>query len=458
MKSHQSTTDDSEGKALAFLAAACAPRGAGHGTGTLDGAEAIRAAHPEVARSSIHAAAVVGDDEAVREFLAGDPAQATATGGPYEWDPLTYLCFSRYLRLDPARSDAFVRAATALLDAGASPNSGWFEEEHQPHPEWESVLYGAAGVAHHAPLTRLLLERGADPNDGEVVYHAPETRDNEALRILVESGRLTTTSLTTILLRKTDWHDLEAIRLLLARGVDPNQRTQWGHTAIHGAIRSDNMLEIIELLVEHGADPWIAANGMSAVALAARRGRRDVLELFDRRGIPTELSGVDRLIAACARADGALASALAAQEPRLVRELLAEGGTLIAQFASTGNAAGIEQLLALGVPVDERFREGSGYHSIAPHSTALHVAAWKAWHETVRFLVARGADVGARDAKGETPLRLAVRACVDSYWTVHPAPDSVAILLAAGASPAEAPYPCGYADVDRLLREYGAGA
>ena len=53
------------------------------------------------------------------------------------------------------------------------------------------MLYGAAGIAHHAPLTRLLLERGADPNDDETPYHTPESYDNDALKVLVESGRLT---------------------------------------------------------------------------------------------------------------------------------------------------------------------------------------------------------------------------------------------------------------------------
>jgi hypothetical protein len=78
------------------------------------------AAHPEVARASIHSAAVMGDDVTVRELLATEPALAGATGGPRAWDPLTYLCFSRYLRLDRARSAAFARAARALLGAGAS--------------------------------------------------------------------------------------------------------------------------------------------------------------------------------------------------------------------------------------------------------------------------------------------------------------------------------------------------
>ena len=133
--------------------------------GALDKAEAILASHPELRGSDIHIAAILGDDQGVRRFLALDAASATAKSGPLGWDALTHLCFSKFLRLDKSRSDSFVGAATALLDAGASANTGFFEPEHQPEPEWESALYGAAGVAHHAALTRLLLERGADPND-----------------------------------------------------------------------------------------------------------------------------------------------------------------------------------------------------------------------------------------------------------------------------------------------------
>ena len=98
---------------------------------------------------------------------------------PYGWDALTHLCFSRYLRLDAARSDAFVRTARALLDAGASANTGWYEmiDYPNPRPVLESAIYGAAGVAHHAGLTRLLLDYGADPNDEETPYHAAEEYD-----------------------------------------------------------------------------------------------------------------------------------------------------------------------------------------------------------------------------------------------------------------------------------------
>src|SRR5256712_2009442 len=423
------------------------------GHGTLERAEAILAAHPEIASSDIHSAAILGDDAAVRRFLALDPGNATVKGGPRGWDALTHLCFSKYLRLDRARSAGFMRAAQALLDAGASANTGWYEMNHRPEPEWESALYGAAGVAHHAGLTRLLLERGADPNDDETPYHAPEGHDKEALQVLVESGKLTAESLGTILLRKTDWHDSAGIKWLLERGVDPNRRTRWGKTALHNAVLRDNALEIIEALLDHGADPTLIADrpGRSAVAMAARRGRGDVLELLERRGIPVELRGVERLIAACARDDAAGVRAIAGREPQLVREILVEGGKLLAEVAGHWDTAGVRHLLDLGVPVTALY-EGDGYFDIAQDSTALHVAAWKGVPPTVQLLIERGAPIDAKDGKGRTALALAVKACVDSYWTYRRTPETVRALLEAGAPASGVAGPPGYAEVDELVR------
>ncbi len=449
----------------AFIEAASVPLdGSDHASGTLERAEAIFAAHPEVASKSIYTAAILGDDAGVRRFLALDARNATAKGGPHGWDALTYLCFSRYLRLDRARSEGFVRAARALLDAGASANTGWTEKNHQPEPEWESVLYGAAGIAHHAELTRLLLERGADPNDGETPYHTPETYDNDALKVLVESGKLYDDSLVTMLLRKSDWHDLKGIQWLLERGVNPNQNTRWGRMALHHAVHRDNRIDIIEVLLDHGADPTLLSSipkqgdlgftGKSAASMAARRGRGDLLDLFAERGFSIELQGVERLIAACARNDAAAIRAIVEGEPQLVGEVLKEGGTLLAEFAGNGNTNGVRQLLDLGVPVTALYR-GDGYFGIAENSTALHVAAWKAYPAVVKLLIERGAPVNALDGKGRTALALAVRACVDSYWTNRRSPESVEALLQAGASVDGVDYPSGYAEVDELLRRSG---
>lgn len=440
----------------AFLAAAVVPRDAWHATGTLEEAEGILAAHPELAGATVYTAAVLGDDAAVRRFLERNGGDAAAKGGPYGWDALTHLCFSRYLKLDPARSDGFVRAATALLDAGADANTGFFEDDHDPEPEWESALYGAAGVAHHPDMTRLLVGRGARVNDEEVVYHAPETYDLEALRILVETGRLTAKSLCVMLLRKHDWHDAAGVRYLLDHGADPNQQGRWGLTALHHAIQRDNALAIVEQLLDHGAAPSVVCENVSAFARAARRGRSDLLVLFERRGFPGELTGLEELIAACARDDADAIAAATRSAPGLADRLAAEGGRLLAEFAGNGNTAGVGHLLDLGVDVDAPFREGDGYWGVARDSTALHVAAWRARHDTVGLLLERGATAGAVDGKGRTPLLLAVKACVDSYWTGLRSPESVRALLDAGARVDGVPFPSGYEDVDALLRAAGA--
>ncbi|MGA8103667.1 MAG: ankyrin repeat domain-containing protein, partial [Candidatus Acidiferrales bacterium] len=86
--------------------------------------------------------------------------------------------------------------------------------------------------------------------------------------------------------------------------------------------------------------------------------------------------------------------------------------------------------------------------------TALHVAAWRGWPAAVKELIARGAAVNARDAKGRTALILAVKACVDSHWKDRRSPDSVKALLQAGASTSGIEIPSGYDEVDELLRQY----
>lgn len=445
----------SEDPVADFIEAACVPLDSGHSSGTLDQAEALLREHPKIARSNIYTAAILGDDGAVKKFLAQDNKLATAKGGPHGWDSLTYLCFSKYLRLDRPRSDAFVRTARLLLEAGASAQTGWFENNHQPQPEWESVIYGAAAVAQHPELTRLLLEYGADPNDEETPYHVPEGYDNRVLKMLIESGKLNADSVTTMLLRKTDWHDGEGIRFLLEHGADPNRMTRWHHTALHHAVKRDNQSLIIEMLLDHGADPSIPnrRDGKSATAMAARRGRGDTLKSIEGRGIALDLLGIDQLIAACAKDDTDEVRSLGMGEPDFATQLLAEGGTLLAEFAGTGNTEGVRQLLDLGVSPATLY-EGDPYFDIAKDSTALHVAAWRARPATVKLLIQRGAPVNALDGRGRTALFLAVRACVDSYWKDRRTPESIETLLQAGASTDGIEIPTGYDEADELLRRY----
>jgi ankyrin repeat protein len=85
-------------------------------------------------------------------------------------------------------------------------------------------------------------------------------------------------------------------------------------------------------------------------------------------------------------------------------------------------------------------------------ASPIHVAAWRGRSEVVQLLVERGSPIDIPDTNGRTPLQLAVRACVDSYWTDRRSPESVEILLKAGANAEQVSVPTGYEAIDGLLR------
>jgi ankyrin repeat protein len=72
----------------------------------------------------------------------------------------------------------------------------------------------------------------------------------------------------------------------------------------------------------------------------------------------------------------------------------------------------------------------------------------------VRLLLQRGAAVDPPDANGRTPLQLAVRAAVDSYWSERRGPESIAALLEAGASTTGLAVPTGYDAADQLIEAH----
>lgn len=416
--------------------------------GGLERAEAILEAHPSLRSADIHIAAILGDDEAVCRFIVADPASVHAKSPPYGGDALNYLGLSKYLRLHPGRTEAFARAATALLDAGADPNTGFWKDG-----EFETVGYGVAGVAHNERLTRLLIERGADPNDGEVVYHSPESHDLGAMRVVVETGRVTPEHLVLMLVRKIDWHHYEGIAYLLQQGADPNFARSRGWQPLHHAVARDNALRNIELLLDHGADPSAEWHGLTAIARAARHGRNDLLELLARRGVELRLTGVDRLIEACAMGDTERARAIGKTEPALMDALLAMGGDLLARFAGTWNTPGVKTLLDLGLDPATPFAEGDGYWDQPAGSLPIHIAAWRCAAGVLKLLIERGSPVDVKDPKGRTPVELAVKACTSSYWTEYCSPASIEALLDAGAGWGRVKAPSGNAQVDALLHK-----
>jgi ankyrin repeat protein len=189
--------------------------------------------------------------------------------------------------------------------------------------------------------------------------------------------------------------------------------------------------------------------------MAAYHGRGDILASLESRGFAFNLEGptpeLDGLVAACARAQLDRAKSLIAANPDLQPRLLQLGGSLLARFSGAANLEGVRTLLDLGIPPDALWPEGDPYFDTTKNSTALHYAAWRAHHDVVRELIARGTPINATDLRGRTALQLAVKACVDSYWIRRRKPDSVAALLQAGATTQGIELPTGYDAIDELL-------
>lgn len=212
-----------------FLALACLTYGNDSPARWTKAAEML-AADPSLAmRDTWHAAACAHADG-----VTGDPS---TQGGPFAWEPLMYLCYSRV----PATEAAVLATATKLLDAGADPNVGYlWHGLSTPFTALTGVLGGGEQSQpehpHWRALAGLLLERGAEPNDAQGLYNRMFRGDSDHLALLFEFGLghgdggpwrrllgVQTESIESMLERQMRWavlHDMtDRIELLRAHGV-----------------------------------------------------------------------------------------------------------------------------------------------------------------------------------------------------------------------------------------------
>lgn len=416
-----------------------------HKSGSLDRARELLAQHPDLPKRHVAAAAVTGDEPALAALLSSDVSAATTRTGPRDWVPLLYLTFSLFLRDDPERRAAFRACARRLLDAGADPNAYWIDPPEEHHGR-ETALYGACGIAYDAPLTQMLLEAGADPNDGESPYHSVETDDLSCALLLFDHG-LNADSGAMALLHRLDWDDLAGMERLIDAGADPNHTQPYGKAALHQSLQRSRTLPFFERLLAHGADPdGRMHGGVSAYALAARLGRTDVVALFEQHGADTRLDPVSAFIAACARGDDAEVRRQLAEDPGFLKRLDPHDLQSIVFAASDGNTTAVRGMLDAGFAIE----------TVGPWGgTLIHHAAWHGHADTTALLAARGAQLETLNQYGGTPLDAAVWAVGHSGFDRDYLP-VIRVLLEAGANvQAVTPFPSGHPEVDALLREFG---
>jgi hypothetical protein len=386
-------------------------------------AAAMLDANPELAGTSIFTAAATGSVSHLRRFLADDPVAALAEGGPHQWTPLLYLCFSRIPDAPPKRSS--LACAGRLLDAGADPNDGFLWEGLAPP---FTALTGAFGGGedranqpphqHANALARMLLDAGADPNDGQTLYNRMFEASNEHLHLLFEYGlgrgsggpwrarlgerqQRPAEMLADQLIWAVESGRADRVSLLLEIGADPNHPgsghpTHEGRSAYEWALRTGSTETAAALLAAGARPPDSGLDPVDQVVAAALAGEAETV----RRSDP-ELLAQARL-----RRPGAVDVAVELRRPAAVR-LLVEAG-----FSVHGDGG----------------------------TTPLHLVAYEGNLELARLLVTLGADPDRTDpAFGSTPVG----------WAEHAHHDAMADYLrsVSSARPRSAAPP-GPADPD----------
>jgi ankyrin repeat protein len=342
----------------------------------------------------------------------------------------------------PASENGSSAMVRRLLEAGANPNAALLSGEtpvmvaaRSGYPDVvEQLLSKGATVNAHGPRGQTALMWAVSQKHPSVVkvllaYHADIQLKSEVwseVMAVPPHGYLGYNKAIphggeTALMFAARVGDLESAKLLAAAGANVNDADAWGVSATTLAAHS-GFRDLVEFLLDKGADPNAAPNGFTALHEAVmRRDEKMVAALLSHHAdpnaplktwTPTRRSSEDfhfepSLI-------GATPFWLAARylEPNVMRMLVAHGadplfvlhvtwvasqGTGQQERTETANAL----LAATGVLADNGNRDSGGASAWVPPAPSELEALTL---ETVKLAVELGVDANATDKDGRTAL------------------------------------------------------
>lgn len=270
--------------------------------------QALLGRWPDLGAASVPCALVLGLSDAVDSL----DSETVNTGiGPRGWPPVLYVCHAGYGHRDPERRAARVKLLRALLDVGADPNTG--TREATSVRGYRTALGATIGWARNPALTSALLDAGADIADGPTLYEgcamweAVRHRDIQSLKALLARDP-PQWHVCHALPHALQYDDVGLTRLLLERGGDPNWTMgRWGFdgNCLHEAVVLGNSPAVLAALLEHGAQPDFAdRDGRTALALATCLNRDALAALLRQHGARADaVRRVDHWVGACFAGD-----------------------------------------------------------------------------------------------------------------------------------------------------------
>jgi len=303
------------------------------------------------------------------------------------------------------------RSVVRLLEAGAEADPC---EEGGVTPLWWAAMFG------HIDVARVFLEHGADV----------DARNPPGLSVLQNACR----------------YDANLVQLILAHGADVSSQDAMGSTALHSAAYYGRH-EVVRLLLSHGANPAVKDSaGKTAGDVAEAKGFHDVAAMLGYAHLATDNPAIQSSGVEPPRDAGDLEpQETLKQERESAHDADLERGERDSQTprdqpfhgATTSRPAPIDDPLirlfgAVAAGSLHRVRDLLTRHPELVRATSTkgmspaHFAACFGRTQVLRELLERGADVHARNWRGEDPLlRASQRGHVGA----------IALLLEHGADP-----------------------
>ncbi|KAH9046078.1 ankyrin repeat-containing domain protein [Lactarius hengduanensis] len=287
----------------------------------------------------------------------------------------------------------------------------------------------------HLKGVQWLLEHGADVNALNNSDQTPLMMASQSLMYLSEPR-------ADAMVQGEGWRSsnskdmLEIIRLLLSHGADTRAEDNSGMTPLHLAADSGASTEVMKLLIGHGADVNAKTDDLrTPLHLASQNESLEVVRFLVEHG--ADISAVTKWHGTI------LHEASASSNLEVIRFLVEHGADVNAKTEDLwtplhtaletmqDNNEVVRFLVECGADVNAKTEDLTTPLHIAPlfknqdilrflvergadtnaeteaRGTPLHSASREGAVDNVRFLVEHGANIGAETTEGETPLHLA---------------------------------------------------